>query len=310
MTSKELILHIGVPRTATTTLQNHVFPRGQSYVYLGKDSVSIQAKPPGKGKSGEALLGMIEEFRQPLVLEPSTGRFGRKLEQALFWLPILVSLQPDEKRTALYEQLLLACRSLRDAAIPVDRYLLSQERFSITRGTYRGEGSSPEAHPPFVWLCRAWQEVNGIAPRILVCLRDPVQHMVSRYLRYAAFQVSGGAESALRPVEYLEKQFELHRSNPHGSLFTTLFHRSFLRYCCDHGFVRAVGYEDLVASDNVFALLGLVEQERISFHSLPRENPIGHLFPEDRIREIRRLMKRTLKAHGFFEPMLHERLLS
>lgn len=253
---------------------------------------------------------MLEEFRLPLQLETGTGRFSRKVEQALYWLPILVSLQQDQKRDALYEQLLWACCSLRDAAIPVDRYLLSQERFSITRGTYRGEDSSPETHPPFVWLCRAWQEVNGVAPRILLCLRDPVDHMVSRYLRYAAFQVSGGAEAALRPVDYLESQFELHRSNPHGSLFATLFHKSFLHYCYGHGYVRAVGYEELVASDNVFALLGLGSQEGIPFHSLPRENPIGHLFPEDRIREIRRLMKRTLKAHGFFELMLQERLLS
>ena len=64
----------------------------------------------------------------------------------------------------------------------------------------------------------------------------------------------------------------LERSAPFTSVLSGAMHARFIAYLQAMAPVKAFGFKDLIASQDVCDLLGLVGQDEIAFHTLPVEN--------------------------------------
>ena len=102
----------------------------------------------------------------------------------------------------------------------------------------------------------------------------------------------------LSPKEYVNKQAILESNHPGTSALTPAMHSEFIKQLQQHAFVKAFGFQELLASDDVFSLMGLQGEDKYAFRDFPRENKLP--FTKDQEQEIEAEITKALKKYDFY----------
>ena len=76
-------------------------------------------------------------------------------------------------------------------------------------------------------------------------------------------------------------------------------HAEFIKQLQQHAFVKAFGFQELLASDDVFSLMGLHGEEKYAFRDFPRENKFPFTKEQEQAIEIE--ITQSLKQYGFYD---------
>ena len=106
----------------------------------------------------------------------------------------------------------------------------------------------------------------------------------------------------LTPSEYIQKQCFLESNNPGTSALTPAMHAEFIKQLQQHAFVKAFGFQELLASDDVFTLIGLQGEDKYAFRDLPRENKLP--FTKEQEQAIENEIIHALKQYGFYDRIM------
>ena len=109
-------------------------------------------------------------------------------------------------------------------------------------------------------------------------------------------------ERDLSPVEYIQKQAILESKHPGTSALTPAMHAVFIKQLQQHAFVKAFGFQELLASDDVFSLIGLQGEDKYAFRDFPRENKLP--FTKKQEQAIEAEISRALKQYGFYDRII------
>lgn len=283
----DIVIHIGAPRTGTTTLQKHVFPLLKSTLCLQKEAYQSSGDIEKIHRNQPVECDIREQVRTPA---------GRNTILRDVFILSSVKLAVDSSRHQFREVIQKATGEL--VALGHRTILISSERLSD--GSLSLEGDSlpaPGMDITFgIHSLSAALRQAGFTPLISVCLRDPIPYLKSKYIRTAMQRHSRGRKS-LRPRDFIEKQLFLEQNHPGTSALTPALHAEFIRQLQDNAFVKAFGFQQLLDSEDVFALMGLQGEERIAFRRFPREN---RLVSDPNIEKtIEAEIRDTLKQSGF-----------
>ena len=106
-------------------------------------------------------------------------------------------------------------------------------------------------------------------------------------------------ERDLSPLEYIKKQVNLETNYPGTSALTPAMHSEFTKQLQQHAFVKAFGFQELLASDDVFSLMGLQGEDKYAFRDFPRENKLPFTKEQEQAIEIE--ITHALKEYGFYD---------
>ncbi|WP_136987704.1 hypothetical protein [Synechococcus sp. UW69] len=135
-------------------------------------------------------------------------------------------------------------------------------------------------------------------PLISICLRNPTSYLKSKYLRTFSTR-SGKGLKRISPKEFIYKQSILENSHPGTSALTPAMHAEFIKNLQQHAFVKAFGFQELLASEDICTLMGLQDEDQYRFQEFPRENQIS--ITKDQEKAIETEITQALKQYGFFE---------
>ncbi|WP_411869086.1 hypothetical protein [Vulcanococcus limneticus] len=159
---------------------------------------------------------------------------------------------------------------------------IASERLSNTDLAIDGCDRDHQLELPADSLARAFRGLTSHKGRIIVsaCLRDPIPHLVSRYIRCQTNRRFAG-----QPTQdigsYLEIQVSgYHRAEFDSALFP-IVHKKFIGYHRSFAEVHAYGFAEINRSEDAFRTMGIGGQEIISYKELPRENAAS-MTKEDR----------------------------
>ncbi|MEA5472625.1 hypothetical protein VB716_00110 [Synechococcus sp. CCY9201] len=264
----QITLHIGAPRTGTTVLQKYIFPHIQNSSYCGKrPHHSALMHSWGLRDAGQFFAGL-----------PAGGMTQELREQALRYILTMsfhLAQESPPREDAVRAFLSEAISRLVRVAVG-GRVLLSTERLLDTAASLNGShlvGPGRDVVFPVHPLAKACTAA-GFTPRIVVCLREPVSYLASKYSR-TYFQRTAGGLPAQSPREYIQSQSELESTLPGSSVLSVAEHTPFLKAMHALGFVKAVGFKELIGSDDVLGMLGLENEGKYSFQQFPVENDLG-----------------------------------
>ena len=106
----------------------------------------------------------------------------------------------------------------------------------------------------------------------------------------------------LTPTEYVLKQANLESNHPGTSALTPSMHAEFIKQLQKHAFVKAYGFQDLLASEDVFSLMGLQGEDKYAFRDFPRENKLPFTKEQEQAIEVE--ITQALKQYGFYERIM------
>ena len=282
-----LLLHVGPPRTATTTLQKHFFPTIENYLCLQKrafiphaDAIQDQGIQVVHGErnliSFSAIKSNLEVLQNTDILSASDRNL---LFVIINTVGTCLSRKRLQARRRWYELLIKALSLAAHRVSSASCYtgiMIASESLSNTLLGIKGELSSISNKMvlPTQVICSAWKRSGlGQTPCISFCLRDPEEYILSRYVRYSINMISlGEGQKALGPEEWLTVQLQAHSQEQWTSALFPAFHKTFVRYHAKCGFVRPYGFRELLASDDVFDLIGLSGEKSVAFSAFPKEN--------------------------------------
>jgi len=90
----------------------------------------------------------------------------------------------------------------------------------------------------------------------------------------------------LSPKEYIQKQAILETNSPGTSALTPAMHAEFIKLLHQHAFTKAFGFQELLASEDVFSLMGLQGEEKCAFRNFPQENKLPFTKEQEETVEI------------------------
>ena len=152
-------------------------------------------------------------------------------------------------------------------------------------------------------ICKACQKQALIS----VCLREPISYLRSKYLRTFIQRRHMQGERDLSPTEYIQKQSILESNHPGTSALTPSMHTEFIKQLQQHAFVKAFGFQELVASDDVFSLMGLQGEDQYAFRDFPRENKLP--FTKEQQQAVEVEITKALKQYGFYDQIIKVQML-
>ena len=79
-------------------------------------------------------------------------------------------------------------------------------------------------------------------------------------------------------------------------------HAEFVKQLQQHAFVKAFGFQELLASDDVLSLMGLQGEDKYAFRDFPRENKIAITKEQEQIIEFE--ITNALKRYGFYDRIM------
>ena len=106
-------------------------------------------------------------------------------------------------------------------------------------------------------------------------------------------------ERDLSPTEFIQKQSRLEINHPGTSALAPAMHSKFIKQLQKHAFVKAFGFQELLASDDIFSLMGLQGEEKYAFSDFPRENKLPFSKEQEQAIEIE--ITQALKQYGFYD---------
>ena len=268
-----LTLHLGLPRTATTALQAHVFPSLQSVQWLGKIAYQM---PRGQKVKPLDIVTAAAEQNWPALQH-----------QLPVWIGILIRHERDatanpsgQELMRIWNQRLLSTLHQSLVFSGCQRALFSHEALINTEAARNAITSSDERSPALLPLLQdlktaGWGDVDCV-----VVYREPRAHCLSVYKRCCLQRQRLGLRW-LNPGEWLAKQRLLLQRHPPSSALFQLLHREHLAWLNRHLPTKPVGYLSLISSSDCEALLGF-EAEREKPKPFPdiRENRITLPIPD------------------------------
>ena len=109
-------------------------------------------------------------------------------------------------------------------------------------------------------------------------------------------------ERDLSPSEYIQKQAILESNHPGTSALTPAMHSEFIKQLQQHAFVKAFGFQDLLASDDVFSLMGLQGEDKYAICDFPRENKLPFTKEQEQAIEVE--ITQALKQYSFYDRIM------
>tara|TARA_B100000674_G_C37332050_1_gene685736 strand:- start:229 stop:588 length:360 start_codon:yes stop_codon:yes gene_type:complete len=109
-------------------------------------------------------------------------------------------------------------------------------------------------------------------------------------------------ERDISPNEYIQKQSVLETNHPGTSALTPAMHSEFIKQLQKHAFVKAFGFQELLASDDVFSLMGLQGEDKYAFRDFPRENKLPFTIEQEQAIEVE--ITQALKQYGFYDRIM------
>ena len=106
----------------------------------------------------------------------------------------------------------------------------------------------------------------------------------------------------LSPNEYVNKQVILESNHPGTSALMPAMHAEFIKQLQQHAFVKAYGFQELLASDDVFSLMGLQGEDKHAFRDFPRENNLPFTKEQEQAIEIK--ITEALKKYDFYNRIM------
>ena len=283
-----IVIHAGLPRTATTTLQKKLFPEYCRHALYTKDRMSSMILPH------EGIISKLNA--------------GQKLTNAEIARTIFTATTLTNKKGDQWYSLLLKVteKLLKDNQASDLPALLSSEALTLTIAGYNMRESKAGMQFGIIPLVKAVNKLTNEPPRIILCFRDPIEHFCSMFLRI----VRQGTSNSKDFNEYVKYQFRLEKKVKYSSNIAHLYHKSLITYLEDlNSLVTPIKYKDLIQSSDALRLLDL-EGEKIALSKLNKEN--HHLsqpnfsLSQDQITHMQVSLKNLFKALGIYNKIYEE----
>ena len=286
-------IHIGAPRTGTTTLQKNIF-------HLSRNHTVIQKNPySGSGNSVKASSQVkTENLDIKRLLHSSEGR--EVIFREAIMLPTL-KLAVDPSRIHFREDLISAVNQILHETSK--QVLISSERLCDTSASLRGDSRhDPTGDKCFgiTPLASTLKNIN-LTPLIITCLRSPIPYLRSKWAR-TAFQRESLSLKQITPNEYIQKESKLETCHPGTSVLAHTMHAEFIKQLQQHAFVKAFGFQELLSSNDIFSLMGLEGEGKYAFRDFPRENKLP--FTKEQEQVIETEITQALKHYGFYDRIM------
>ncbi len=206
--------------------------------------------------------------------------------------------KPDENRRKQLKTILKSkLTGIKDPA------LISSERLLENMATLHCQSKHKESENsrfPIFDLCKEIENIEN-TPNIAICLRDPIHHLRSKYCWNKIHRRTQRLRD-LSPSEFVEKQATLESTSRFTSILSYACHSEFIKQLQHHALVTAFGFKELLASDDVFSLMGLQGEDKYAFRSFPRENKLP--FTKDQEQAIEIEITQALKQYGFYDRIM------
>ena len=252
------IIHIGAPRTGTTVLQKHIFPKLRNTLALSKRPFQASFGNPGT---------ITRTYSSKRLEEFSADEKADLLENSI----MAGTMSHDDKEKARTVSLLQELNRQGEIA----QVLISSELLCDTTASLNGNSRHTSGTSQAFWiysLLDLFQQANTKA-EIAVCLREPLKYLTSKYLRTIVQRENAGLRF-LRPSEFIAKQIILEQESPGSSVITQACHKSFIEQLSAKSSVKHFGFKQLLQSTDVFQLFGLTGEKKLSFTDFPPENSL------------------------------------
>jgi len=275
-----IIIHPGLPRTATSTLQKNVFPNYCAHKLYTKDA--------------RASLLQINE-RQSVYKAITTGEgvSSSKIARAIF---TLASNQDGESLLLLQKAVERIIRDCEDDDYPA---LISSEHLTFTLASFSQMNHLDERPYGVFPLIKAINEVSTQAPKVIITFRDPIDQFASMFIRL----VEEGRTNNLE--KYITYQLAKEKSCAFSSTISHMYHKKLIQQLEANGAeVLPVRYKALIQTPDVLKLLGL-QGEKVSLKKINKEN--HHLAKEylgiskQQINSVKLNCKKAFKQLGIYE---------
>ena len=305
------IIHIGTPRTGTTALQKNIFPKCKKHLALMKKAYSTTGKPINNEKTfiiGAQPEGLIDslakadpednaiQFFNDFIATPALGASGQQSRERCNQLHFLVLGEAIMKASKM-------CTGRRKSI------LISSERLIDTGASLVCKTKHDETSDwsfGYKKICEAISKNLSQEPLITVCMREPISYLRSKYLRTFIQRRAMKTHRDLSPTEYIQKQATLETKHPGTSVLTPAMHSEFIKELQTHAFVKAFGFQELLASDDVFTLMGLQGEDKYAFRDFPRENKLPFTKEQEQAIEVE--ITNALKQYGFFDRIMRAQM--
>ena len=292
------ILYIGAPRTGTTVLQKHLFPRAKNHNIFSKNAYSSSGTTINQARS---LGGANEKSLEQAITALEKGNLSReKIFNSAIMDPIIhAGITRQEKSIRLLAKSIeLIAKQTSGTS------LISSERLCDTSASYAcySDHRSYEKEFLYIQLAEAIKLATSETCRLIVCLRSPISYLRSKYLRTFAQRQKMKGERDLSPKEYIQKQTILEDNYPGTSALAPAMHAEFIKKLQKHAFVKAFGFEELLASDDIFTLMGIQGEKKYAFQNFPRENKLP--FTKEQENEIESEITQALQQSDFYDRII------
>ena len=279
----QIIFHIGSPRTGTTSLQKNILPKIKNNLLITKtpykasiyesESLPKEISLKKRNTNSEILNIISTQARKAAFTKEEKGL--TQLKETLQPL-----IKADNEKTSI---------------------LVSSERLSMTLASLNCFSSLEKSDKEFLIfpILKSLWEVHPC--RVVICLRDPIPHLKSNYMRNTV-QRNYNKERFLKPFEYIQKQCTLELNHPGTSALTPAMHAEFVKQLQKHAFVKAFGFQELLASDDVFSLMGLQGEDKYAFRDFTRENKLPFTKEQEQAIEVE--ITKALKQYGFYDRIM------
>ena len=284
-----IIIHAGLPRTATTTLQKTLFPKHCHHPLYTKDKLSSML--------AQNEINILQR------LEDGQKLTNAEIARTIFTASALTNDSNDEWFSTLLkatEKLLMMSDS---SELPP---ILSSEFLTLTIASYNTRGSEAGRQFGVIPLIKAVNKLTNEPPKILLCLRDPVEHFCSLFLRI----VRAGIYKKEDFNKYVKYQFRLENNWKYSSNVAHLYHKSLITFLEDlNSIVKPIRYKDLLESPDALRLLSL-EGEKIALSRLQKEN--HHLsqptfsLSQDQVTHMQVSLENLFKALDIYNKIYEE----
>ena len=124
-------------------------------------------------------------------------------------------------------------------------------------------------------------------------------------LEHSFFHLFGVLFLVIRHItvpEYIQKQAILESDHSGTSALMPAMHAEFIKQLQQNAFVKAFGFKELLASDDVFSLMGLQGEDKYAFQDFPRENKLPFSKEQEHCVEI--VITEALKQYGFYDRIM------
>ena len=283
--SNSLLIHPGLPRTATTTLQKNIFPNYCAHKLFTKDAKSSTFKT---------------NERQSVYKAITTGESvsSTKIARAIF---TLASKQDGESLLLLQKAVERILRDCEDDDYPA---LISSEFLTLTFASFSQKNHLDKRPFGVFPLIKAINEVSNQAPKVIIVFRDPIEQFTSMFIRLVEDRRTNNLE------KYINYQLAKEKSCAFSSTIAHMYHKKLIQQLEASGAeVLPIRYKALLQTPNAPQLLGL-QGKKVSLKKQKKEN--HHLakdylgISKQQIFSARLNCKKAFKQLGIYEQIYND----